>query len=465
MTPLKLTLARALRIGANECVAFVGAGGKTSAMFRVAQELIPPVYLSVSTHLASSQVALADRHVVVDEALPGTEFIEYDPNGLTLFTGPSDQKDRVSGLKPGDLKKLAAAARLRSLPLLIEADGSRLRPLKAPAEHEPEIPQWVDRVVVVAGLAGLNKPLNEEWVYRPDLFVRIAGAEAGQTISADHISRALLHKQGGTKNIPAGARRVVLLNQADTQELQAAANLIAGQLIPSFDAAIVSSLEGWNRREKSEPDLSLRKAWLANREVFAVHERIAGIILAAGASSRIGKPKPLLPWKGEPFIRHVVRTAIGAGLSPIVLVTGADGDLVRETVKDFPLTVVDNLEWVSGQASSVKLGVNSLPGEVGGAVFLLVDQPQIPITLVRALIQRHAENLSPIVAPLIDKQRGNPVLFDRITFPDLLKLEGDIGGRGLFSGYSIDWVEWHGTEALLDVDTDEDFRRLQSLST
>jgi molybdenum cofactor cytidylyltransferase len=84
---------------------------------------------------------------------------------------------------------------------------------------------------------------------------------------------------------------------------------------------------------------------------------------------------------------------------------------------------------------------------------------------VRALIQRHAANLSPIVAPLIDAQRGNPVLFDRSTFPDLLTLEGDTGGRGVFSRYSIDWVEWQDTEALLDIDTDEDYQRLQTFST
>jgi molybdenum cofactor cytidylyltransferase len=465
MNPLSLTLARALRIGSNDCVAFVGSGGKTSAMFRVARELISPVYLSVSTHMASSQAAFADRHIIVNEDSPGIDFMEFELNGLMLFTGPSDQADRVAGLSFNTLEKLAAAAKSRSIPLLIEADGSRLRPLKAPAGHEPNIPQFVDRVVVVAGLAGLNKPLNEEWVHRPDLFAQISGAEPGELITAIHISRALNHSQGGMKNIPRGVRRLALLNQADTQELQSAANLIAGQLIPSFEAVIVSSLKGGIHREESARDFTQGLSGQINREVFAVHERIAGIILAAGASSRIGKPKPLLNWKGEPFIRHVVQTAFGAGLSPVVLVTGADGDLVREAVGEFPLTIVNNLEWATGQASSVKLGVNSLPGEVGGAVFLLVDQPQIPATLVRALIQRHAANLSPIVAPLIDAQRGNPVLFDRSTFPDLLTLEGDTGGRGVFSRYSIDWVEWQDTEALLDIDTDEDYQRLQTFST
>ena len=464
LIPLELTLARALRIGTKDSIAFVGAGGKSTAMFRIARELSPPVFLSVSTHLAVPQATFADRHLVVDEAAPELDLKEIKPDGVTLFTGPWAPMDRISGLRLDTLGKLIAAAKERSIPLLIEADGSRLRPLKAPAGHEPNIPRNVDQVVLVAGLAGLHRPLIEEWVHRPELFARISGAEPGQTITAGHISRALLHEQGGMKNIPMGARRVVLLNQADTEELQASANFIASQLIPSFDAAIVSSLIRSSASKVSDVDASREKSETESRKVFAVYEGIAGIILAAGASARIGKPKPLLTWKGEPFVRHVVRTAQQARLSPIVLVTGAEGNLVREAVRDFSLTIVENLQWESGQASSVRAGIKSLPREVGGAVFLLVDQPQIPAILVQALIQKHATDLSPVVAPIVDGQRGNPVLFDRSTFPDLLTLEGDTGGRGVFSRYSIDWVEWFGVEALLDVDTEEDYRKLQAFS-
>jgi molybdenum cofactor cytidylyltransferase len=100
---------------------------------------------------------------------------------------------------------------------------------------------------------------------------------------------------------------------------------------------------------------------------------------------------------------------------------------------------------------------------IGSAVFLLADQPQTPIELVKALRDQHAQTLDPIVAPLIDDRRGNPVLFDRVTFADLLSLTGDVGGRAVFAKYPIAYVPWHDANLLLDVDTPEDYQHLRGL--
>jgi molybdenum cofactor cytidylyltransferase len=104
--------------------------------------------------------------------------------------------------------------------------------------------------------------------------------------------------------------------------------------------------------------------------------------------------------------------------------------------------------------------VQALPADTGGAVFLLADQPQIPATLIRALIAEHARTLAPVVVPLVNGRRGNPVLFDRSTFPDLLALTGNTGGRALFSRYAVNWLPWHDASVLLDVDTVGDYNRL-----
>jgi molybdenum cofactor cytidylyltransferase len=452
-----------LRIGPTDSVAFVGSGGKSSAIFRVARELTPPVFVSVSTHLAKSQLTLSDRHVIIEEA-EGLLSLEYpESSHVTLFTGRNIENNRVGGLSPEVLDDLISFAKTKSIPVLIEADGSRLRALKAPGDHEPLIPSSIDLVVVVVGLTALDKPLDDEWVHRPELFARISGATQGQPISVNILSQALLHKSGGMKNIPPQARRVVLLNQADSEELQAKANNIASQLTSSFDAVIVSSLG--NPNDGIGNNKPFKQVDGEGREVFAVYEHIAGIILAAGASRRLGTPKPLLSWKGETFVRHVVRTALHAGLSPVVLITGSSSDLVRDSIRDLPVNIAHNPEWETGQASSVRAGINTLPENVGGAIFLLVDQPQIPATLIRALYEKHSVELSPIIAPIIDGQRGNPVLFDRATFQDLIELQGDTGGRGIFSRYSIDWIEWQDGDLLLDVDTDDDYKRLLGLSS
>jgi molybdenum cofactor cytidylyltransferase len=91
-----------------------------------------------------------------------------------------------------------------------------------------------------------------------------------------------------------------------------------------------------------------------------------------------------------------------------------------------------------------------------------VDQPQITGAILRALVEKHAEELHPIVAPMVIDRRANPVLFDRVTFPDLLTLEGDVGGRAIFHKHHVEYLPWHDDRLLLDVDTPEMYQRLIS---
>ncbi len=452
--PGMINLASALNATKYCCLAFVGAGGKSSAMFQVAEGLSPPVILAVTTHLAISQTSIADRWVVAQTAsdLPEAGAI----SGLrVLFTGPQDHPEKVGGVSSGVLERIWHLAADLNCQLLVEADGSRQLPLKAPAEHEPVIPPFSDLVVVVAGLSGLGKPLDERWVHRLDRYARLSGLERGQTITVEAIAQVLLHPLGGMRNIPAGSRKVALLNQADAPHLQAQAKKLAGMLLGEFDAVLVTRLRtGTDPGEASSGDSQ-------PNGVLAVHQRIGGVVLAAGGARRYGAPKLLLPWKGEAIVRQVVKTALSAGLSPVVVVAGEQIDEIRDAVSDLDVKLVHNLDWESGQSSSVKAGIGAIPANAGGCIFMLGDQPRIPPALVSALVEKHAASLSPLVAPLVDGQRGNPVLFDRETFPDFLTLSGDAGGRSLFSRYPVEWVPWHDAGVLMDVDTPQDYQRLK----
>jgi molybdenum cofactor cytidylyltransferase len=429
-----------LRLGSTPRLALAGSGGKTTALFALAREYVPPVSVAATAHLAMEQTALADQYLVVgDSPTLGTHSLK----GITLFTGPSNQAGKMTGLTADAIRHVRELADRHQAPLLIEADGSKGLPLKAPAEHEPPIPDFVDAVVYVAGLAGLGQPLNVGQVHRPERYASLSGLSIGDIITPEAIAKVLCDPIGGLKNIPPHARRSVLLNQADTSELQAQAQSIAQQLLPTYQSVVVAALR--------------------DRRVFAVHEPTAGIILAAGGSTRMREPKPLLLWRGEPFIRHVARTALGAGLSPVVIVAGEHAPDIRVTVADLPVMLIHNPDWEAGQSTSVRCGLQALPAPIGSAIFLLADQPQIPIELVRALREQHALSLSPIVAPLIGDRRGNPVLFDRTTFVDLLSLTGDVGGRAVFAKHPIAYVPWHDANLLLDVDTPEDYQRLQGL--
>ncbi len=471
-------------------VAFVGAGGKTTALFQLARDLQSntvhrpsSVVITSTTHLHVDQICLADSHWIVEkpEDLAG---LEKNLRGVILVTGPMDG-DRITGLNDNLISWLRAICNSKNIPLLIEADGARQKPLKAPAQHEPVIPEFVETVVVVAGLTGLGKPLTEEFVHRPEIFACLGGLEMGETITPEALVRALTHSMGGLKNIPPQARRIVLLNQADTPLLQGQGKHLAESLLATYDSVVVNSFESsqvgklGNQNLAAFEPANLQTCKLAN--IFAVYEPVAGIILAAGGSSRFGQPKPLLDWRGKPFVRAAAETALAAGLSPVIVVTGANAEDVEAAIHDLPITIHHNPDWQSGQSSSIRAGLATIAPPppslrdtspisgvrngggregAGAAIFFLADQPQVTPTVLRALTEEHARTLAPVVAPLVQGQRANPVLFDRDTFPDLMALRGDVGGRAIFSKFPPTYLFWHDENLLADIDTPEDYKRL-----
>jgi molybdenum cofactor cytidylyltransferase len=419
-------------------VALVGAGGKTAGVFMLARESPVPALVTSTTHFGAWQTQLADRHIIAESS---ADVRSFEDAGVTLITGALGPDERLQPVASDILLGLHEESMTRGRLLLVEADGARQKPLKAPAESEPAIPAFITTVVVVAGMSGLGKPLSAAEVHRPEIFSALSGLNMGETISGEALVRVLVHGQGGLKNIPPEARHSVLLNQADTPGLQSEASGIAHALLNDFDSVVVASLK--------------------NHAIHAAHETCAGVILAAGAATRFGEPKQLLDWRGRPFVRAVAETAIAAGLSPVIVVTGAAAESVESALRSLPVVIVRNAHWRDGQASSIHAGVAAVPPAAGAALFLLSDQPQVTPEIMRALVETHATALQPIVAPLIrDEHRGNPVLFDRSTFADLLALRGDVGGRSIFSKHPVHYRPWHDGRLLLDVDTPEDYRRL-----
>jgi molybdenum cofactor cytidylyltransferase len=437
---MNMTIQQALRANEHSCIAFVGAGGKTTALFQLARSLPSPVIVTATTHLGAWQVGMADLHIISDSPAP-LEELEHGLQGVVLVTGPVDG-ERTRPANGHLVAWLHEYCGYHAIPLLIEADGSRQKPLKAWADHEPAIPAFVNEVVQVVGLSSLGKPMGDEVVHRAEIFARLSGLLPDDRITAEAVTRTLTHPAGGLKNIPPGARRVVLLNQADMAEQQAAASRMVQPLLRSYDSVVIASLQ--------------------EQKIFAVHERVAAIILAAGQAARYGKIKQLLDWHGQPFVRVVAKTAMEAGCSPVIVVTGHEAEQVEGAVQDLDVSIVRNGEWREGQASSIRAGLGSSPARraEGAAVFLLADQPQVTALLLRALIEKHAEGLYPVVAPMVEDRRANPVLFDRVTFGDLASLQGDVGGRAILHKYNVEYLPWHDDRLLLDVDTPEMYRRL-----
>ncbi len=438
-----MNLLKALRLDQEKdlsIISIVGAGGKTTALFQLARQLLelkPRVLVTATSHLGNWQTQFADHHIIVDEKSD----IQLPFAGIILITGKIEN-ERTTPISQKVLNWLREISKADKIPLLIEADGSRQRSLKAPADHEPPIPDFTEMVLHVSGLSALGKPLSDENVHRAEIFSQITGRGIGESITTQDLLKILTHPKGGLKNVPVNAKRVAVLNQADTPELQSIGGSLARELLNDYGAVIVCSIEN---------------------NILHLIERTAGIILAAGTSSRYGQFKQLLDWKGKPFIRQVTETALQAGLEPVVVVTGFRHTDVASHLQDLPIRLIHNPDFELGQSTSIQAGIHSLPEHIGAAVFLLADQPQIPAEVIRALVETHAGERPSILAPLVlEERRANPVLFDCVTFPDLLNLTGDIGGRGIFDKHRVTYLPWHDDILIFDVDKPDDYERLKN---
>jgi molybdenum cofactor cytidylyltransferase len=437
-----MDLVKALRLTDKTKAALVGSGGKTTAMFQLARDFGSRVILTTTTHLALDQLQQADQHITL-EGMGDLSSIEKDLVGdILLFTGPQVEINRVKGPDQEILIQLAALADRWECPLLIEADGARQLPIKAPADHEPVIPEIVDTVVVMVGLSGLGKPLNEKWVHHPEIFSELVGVPLGSEVISQHLATVLTSSRGGLKNIPPAARKLLLINQIDSFPNWKTFHDHLPSFLSHYHAVGFSVLE--------------------DQMLLELHEPIAGVILAAGGSNRFGTTKQLLDWKGKPLVTHAAETALAGGLSPVLVVTGADQEKVTRVLEDLPVQCAHNPDWEQGQSSSVRTGIKSLPRDVGGAIFLLVDQPFIPPELIQRLVKAHAVNRAPIIHPQVNDERANPVLFDREVFQELCSLKGDTGGRALFSTFTSRVVPWDNDLILKDIDTPEDYEILRS---
>lgn len=188
---------------------------------------------------------------------------------------------------------------------------------------------------------------------------------------------------------------------------------------------------------------------------------IAGIVLAAGLSRRMGRPKLLLPLEGEPVIRRSVE-ALVPHVADLIVVIGPDGQPIADVLAGLAVRVVINPSPGEGQASSIVAGVAALGPEATAALVALGDQPRLPARVVPDLLAAFRARRRAIVAPVYRGVRGTPVLFDASVFPELLALRGDVGARAVVDARP-ERVELVAIDAAMprDLDTPEDWETLQ----
>jgi molybdenum cofactor cytidylyltransferase len=191
--------------------------------------------------------------------------------------------------------------------------------------------------------------------------------------------------------------------------------------------------------------------------------RIVGIVLAAGMSRRLGRPKQLLVLDGTPLIAHVLDRALASTLDAVILVTGAHCADVRAAVEDRNVLFAHNPEFEEGQGTSLAAGVAALDADVDAAVVMLGDQPGISPEVIDRVINERRTSGAPVVMARYGHQRGHPVLFGHELFPELRSLAADTGGREIVRDHqdSLVLVVGGADAPPPDVDTEEAWAELQ----
>ncbi|MFZ2360543.1 MAG: selenium cofactor biosynthesis protein YqeC, partial [Anaerolineae bacterium] len=275
-----MELHHALRLDETDrkpIIALVGAGGKSSLLFRLGDELAgrgQPTLLTATTRMWASQLERAPLALLTASLATLAFELPTSLRGygqVLALVGPAGEPGKLAGLAPEAICRLADLEEVGAV--VVEADGSRERPLKAPAVHEPVVPACATHVITVAGMAAVGQPLDAVTVHRHELAAALSGLRIGDILTPEAVATLLAHPQGGLKGCPAGAVPLLYLNLALDDSLDdaeahrrfAAARRIAGIVLghsaPGYAAVLIGSAQA------AEP-------------VTEVHGRVAAVALA-----------------------------------------------------------------------------------------------------------------------------------------------------------------------------------------
>lgn len=186
------------------------------------------------------------------------------------------------------------------------------------------------------------------------------------------------------------------------------------------------------------------------------------IILAAGGSSRMGRPKQLLPYRGQSLVRHAASAALGSIADRVVVVIGSYADEIRNELDGLPLSIVENPSWQAGMSSSIQAGLQELlsADQIESVIIMLCDQPFATAHVLNELFDTHRATGKPIVASTYGQTRGVPALFNRELFSELMSLTADEGARRIISAHPGDVATISFAQGAVDIDTPLDHQRL-----
>ncbi|WP_420645741.1 selenium cofactor biosynthesis protein YqeC [Candidatus Leptofilum sp.] len=428
----------------NEMIAFVGGGGKTSLLFALGAALPGRRILTTTTRIFAAQMSRAEELIFATEDTEGNEKKigeALDRQGICLVVG------EVKGEKAVGVPPIMAdgwLARPDVDYVLVEADGSRMRPIKAPAAHEPVIPQQTGLVVPVVGIDALDGRFSQV-THRPEIAENLLQYSViGNQLSVNDVARLIGHPQGGLKSVPDGARVVPFINKVETAAQLTAARQIAHHLLqtPRIERVIIGAVN-------------------SEQPVREVHQRVTAVILAAGEGKRMGQQaKQLLPWGNTTVLGQTIANVKQTAVHDHLVITGHEAEAVRQISAEAKIKTLHNSDYAAGEMlSSLQTAVHALDESVTAVLVVLADQPMVEATTMDLLLEAYWQGHGDLIAPIFEGKRGNPVLIGRRYFAELLTLPSGKAPRTLLRRHAdqLHLVEVSTDDILRDLDSPEQY--------
>lgn len=452
MTPpfRPLALAPCLPLTEQGVITVYGAGGKTSVMETLTRELTAlgkKVIQTTTTKIFRPDdlpTIIGEDLAVVMESLSAA--LRAHPAAALGATLLPDNK--LSGIDP----TWPAAFLEQQIAdyIIVEADGSARKPIKGYASYEPVFPTRSDILIPVLGIDAVGRPVNPDHVHRVEAFCQLTGAKPDEPLASSYFIKSLQHMIGlGLASTP-GAPIIPLINKIDRTSGVGLIREIAKGLQGTAECVLFTSL-------KDENPVRFVYRGGDGGNGFGV----SVVVLAAGGSVRMGKSKLSLEIQGKTILEHALGPIHETGLKDVVVVFSEENEKLGHLVPP-EYRIVINRHSREGISTSLKAGVAAVDPRSQGILFALGDQPFVGLEVYEKLIQYYRRHLTLLTWPVHQGKRGNPVLFDRRLWPELMKIEGDEGGKQIMARTApeeIGRVEVAEPGVLIDIDTPEEYEK------
>lgn len=434
-------LAERLNLSASEAevISFVGGGGKTSSIFKLAHEFKTQnkkVLVAPTTKIFFPRKEDFDQIIITGNKSTG--IFSAEPGSVTVLGQEVGPQNKISGVEADFIEQIFAAGLFDCI--LVEADGAKQKSIKTPAIHEPVIPVCTTKTVGMIGLSCLGQTI-ENVAFRSELFAKLTKSKLSDLIDVPKIYKLIVDEEGLLKNAPGSSEKHLFLNQVEDEKTKEAAFELIYMLLENkfkLDSFIIGSLKD-------------------NVFFFPPYRRnIAGIIMASGFSRRMGQDKLLLKLSdGMPLVEKVIKAASESDLNEIILVYREPK--VEKIGKKYGIKTVYNQHAADGQSAAVKLGVEMAEKFADGYMFLAGDQPFINAQLINKLLCIFKNTTYPILVPLYDGIMGTPTVFTSGFRNELLKITGDEGARSIIRNNPQEVKKVNIPESFrgIDIDTPE----------